>query len=130
MLFSTLAGAVIQALSTRQTTNLPKSNIIDYQVDQAINDALLQNGWTVITFNYNLKCLNCITTKSTLEFYANEFKKQILLQELLNDNLNDSKTTIISGLGQETLTNANDTEIFSALCKVMVDQPIDCVIKK
>lgn len=128
MVLSTFAYAVIQAVNPGQNVKLPESNIIDYQLDPRLRDALVQNGATLMTFDYNLGCRNCVAQKATLEFFANEYKNQIFLEELSNESLDVSQIYVISLYGEEKLTDANETQIFSALCKLMVAPPPTCAL--
>ncbi|MBI2545176.1 MAG: hypothetical protein HYW22_01080 [Candidatus Aenigmarchaeota archaeon] len=130
MLFSSLAGVVIQSFYfNRNDLELPKSNVIDYKMDPQVENYLLQNGVTVISFEYNMKCINCIQQKNSLEYYTNQYKTQIILQELANESLPVSKITATSLYGQYNVTNANDTGIFAILCNTMVSPPLECVAK-
>lgn len=129
MLFSTFAYAVIQSLSPSQNTELPESNIIDYQLDPNLRNALIQYGVTVVTFEYNLGCSNCVNQKATLEFLAAEYKQQIWLEEIQDDSLNQSRITISSIYGEETLVDANDAEIVASLCNLMAAPPTTCVLQ-
>ena len=130
MLFSTFAYAVIQSLYPRQKSELPKSNIIDYQLEPNLKDALVQYGATIITFEYNQGCDNCINQKSALEFFANEYKQQIFLEEMVNENLDKSTIAVSSIYGDDKLIDANETQIVDSLCKLMVSPPPTCVLQK
>lgn len=144
MLFSTFAYAIIQSFYPRQNVELPKSNIIDYRFDPNLKSALIQYGATIITFDYNLGCENCATQKSILEFFANEYKPsldkseitiediygKIILEELLDGSLDKSKIIISSTYGEDSLIDANETDIFNSLCKLMVAPPVACALQK
>ncbi len=129
MLFSTFAYAVIQSFYPKQNVTLPETNIINYQLDTSLRDALIQYGATVITFEYNLGCDNCVNQKAALEFFANEYKQQIWLEELLDDTLDKSKIIISSIYGEDSLIDANETQIVSSLCKLMVAPPATCALQ-
>lgn len=128
MLFSTFAYAVIQSFYPRQRVKLPETNIIDYELDQNLKNALINYGITFITFDYNLGCKNCIDQKTYLESVANEFQQQIFLEELLNESLIESKIKIESIYGIQELAAANETEVFTALCDLMVSPPATCAL--
>lgn len=130
MLFSTFAYAVIQSFYPRQNTQLPESNIVNYQLDASLKDALIQYGRTIITFEYNLGCNNCVNQKSTLEFFANEYKEQIWLEEVSDESLDVSKITISSIYGEEKLVDANETGIASSMCNLMVSPPVACALQR
>ena len=128
MLFSTFAFAVIQSVSPGQNAKLPESNIIDYQLDPNLKNGLIQYGATVITFEYNLGCDDCVNQKAALEFFANEYKQQIWLEELVDESLDKSKITISSIYGEDSLIDANETGIVSTLCKLMSAPPVTCAL--
>lgn len=130
MLFSTFAYAVIQSLYPKNTAKLPTSNIVDYALDSGLVNALIQYGQTVITFEYNMVCNNCINQKAGLEFFANEYKNQIWLEELVNESLDASTITISSPYGSERLTDADDTQIFESLCRLMAAPPVSCALQR
>lgn len=128
MLFSTFAYAVIQSLYPKQNTKLPETNVIDYHLDPELKNALIQYGSTIITFEYNLGCNNCVNQKAALEFFASDYKEQIWLEEILNNNLDISKIMISSLYGEDTLVDSNETSIVNSLCKLMVAPPIACAL--
>ncbi len=129
MLFSTFAYAIIQSFSSpSQNLQLPETNIINYQLDPNLRAALLQYGVTLMTFDYNLVCEDCVNQKSNLEFLANEYKEQIFLEEIRDDSLSVSKLTVESVYGKDELVGANETQIFHSLCKLMVAPPVSCAL--
>ncbi len=128
MLLSTFAFAVIQSFSPQ--AELPKTNIIDYRLDSQIRQALIQNGATIITFEYSDACFECQNQKFTLESFANEYKTQIFLEEIVDENLNDSRTTIASFYGSQELKASDDERIMATLCSLMVDPPAQCALLK
>ncbi len=130
MLFSTFAYAVIQSFYPKQNVELPETNIINYQLDANLKDALIQYGATIITFEYNLGCNNCVDQKYALEFFANEYKEQTWLEEILDDMLDESIITISSVYGEDILADANETEIVNSLCRLMVTPPVACALQK
>jgi len=129
MLFSTFAYAVIQSFYPKQNTQLPESNVIDYRLDANLANALVQYGATIITFEYNAGCNNCVNQKAALEFFANEYKQQIWLEEILDETLDTSKITILSIYGEDKLADANETVIVNSLCKLMVAPPAACALQ-
>jgi len=144
MLFSVFAGPLLQSSNIQSNLDLPKTNIINYQLDTNAKNAFMQYGVTIITFDYNLGCENCIAQKSTLEFFANEYKPslnkpeitiddiygKIFLEELVDESLDKSKITISSVYGEDSLIDANETGIVSTLCKLMVAPPVACALQK
>ncbi|MBI2005246.1 MAG: hypothetical protein HYS80_00600 [Candidatus Aenigmarchaeota archaeon] len=119
---------MIQSFYPKQNTQLPESNIINYQLDSSLRDALIQYGATIITFEYNMGCNNCVDQKSTLEFFANEYKQQIWLEEIMDDSLDASEMTLSSVYGEDSLIDANETQIVNSLCNLMVAPPVACAL--
>ena len=128
MLFSTFAFAVIQSFYPKQNTQLPESNIINYQLDPSLRGALIQYGATIITFEYNMGCNGCVDQKSALEFFANEYKQQIWLEEIVDESLDVSEMTLSSIYGEDSLIDANETQIVNSLCILMVAPPVACAL--
>lgn len=129
MIFNIFAAPLLQSSFSKQNLEIPKSNIIDYKMNPQVADALLQNGATIITFEYKLGCKNCIQQKYDLEYLANEYKNQIFLEEVVNESLDVSKIHVISAYSEEKLTDANSTGIFAALCNVMISPPPECAVR-
>lgn len=127
MLFSTFAYAFLQSFN-KPNQKLPTSNVIAYSLESSLKNTLIQYGATIVTFDYNLGCENCVNQKAALEFYAKEYEKQIFLEELLDNNLDKSKITVESAYGTEELVNANETQIVNTFCKLMVEPPVACAL--
>ncbi|MBI2084746.1 MAG: hypothetical protein HYT70_04020 [Candidatus Aenigmarchaeota archaeon] len=128
MILSTFAFAVLQAVYPR--VELPKSNIIDYRLDRSVREAFLQNGATVITFEYSSICENCFNQKFTLESIAKQYEQQVFLEEILDESLNQSRLTMTSFYGSKELMEPTDQQITSALCLLMVSPPAECALLK
>ncbi len=143
MALSIFVGPSLQGSNLKQSTaKLPTSNIINYELDPNIGAVLMQAGATIISLKYNSNCHNCINQKSILESYAYSYNPtnldkptthdiygKIFLEELVDSSLNTSIITITSGYGQDTLVDANETGIFSSLCKLMVSPPVTCAFQ-
>ncbi len=127
MLFSTFAYAFLQSFN-KPDQKLPTSNVIAYSLESSLKSALIQYGATIVTFDYNLGCENCVNQKAVLEFYAKEYEKQIFLEELLDNNLDKSKITVESAYGIEELINANEIQIVGTFCKLLVEPPATCAL--
>ncbi len=137
MLGSTFAFAILQ--SVRQTSpELPKTNIIEHELDFSMKDALVQNGVTFMTLEYNSGCENCLEQKSFLEQVTKEFGRQVsqnpifydlYLEEIMDENASIPKLTVVSNLGYKELTNATQDEIFSAVCDLLTSPPVVCATR-
>lgn len=133
-IFSTFAFAILQ--SVRSGVQLPKTNIIDYQINTQLRAAFIESGATILTFEYNLNCENCYEQKGFLENIANSFKQQLAsdfynlyLEEILNETTEQSLLTVQSNLGNKTLISPNQNETFNAICDLMTIPPAICAAR-
>ena len=130
MLFSTFAYAVLQAFYPRNSAKLPDSNIVNYPLDSNLKAALIQNGRTIITFEYNENCSFCADQKAQLESFTNTYKPQIFLEELTTSRIDSSNIIIASAYGDQTIDDGNATRIVSSLCQLMVYPPATCALQR
>lgn len=139
MFISTFSFAIIQSVK-QPSTEIPKTNILDHQLDLNLKNTLVENGVTFMTLEYNSVCENCLDQKSFLELVIKELGHQVsqgkdytiydlYLEEIVDENASLPKLTIISNLGYKELTNATQEEIFSELCNLMTSPPITCVAR-
>ena len=138
LMFLSIPGyAFLQSTSfaTTQTTTpqvpLPNTNIIDYQLSSQQENALLQQGKTILAFSYSLNCQDCTVKKNLVESFlqTGPFASQLFLEELTT-NQTSSTLTISSGYGQQHVTNITSTEITSVLCQLVYQPPVQCVLNK
>ena len=141
MLVSTFAFAILQSVNTPKSAKLPETNVVDYQLDFNLKDALVENGATFMTLEYNSMCENCVEQKSFLEQLAKELKEPVLysdgktviypiyLEETVDETVNLPKLSMISKWGNKELTNATQDEIFSALCELLTSPPAVCAVR-
>lgn len=116
--------------STRSKGNSNNSNIINYRLDNYTRYDIIQRGATIMTFEYDGKCNNCADQKHFLEENANEFKNQLLLEEILNSTFTSSKLIIESKYGNKTFTNPTENDTFYALCDLLSMPPTSCLTGK
>lgn len=126
MLISTFAYAGLQSF---RRTAPPQSNVIDYELDSGLRNALIQQGATIIKFEYNENCEGCVEQKFYLEQIAEEFKEQVFLEEIVNTSIDIPKIMIASIYGNATYTNATQDDIFNGLCELMTYPPVACVAR-
>lgn len=130
MLFSTFAYAIIQSFSSQQEIKIPDTNIVDSRLDPNFKEALIRYGRTVVTLEYSTGCDNCLNQKGALEVFANQYKEQVWLEELIDENLDSSKITVVSAYGEESLVDANETQIVNSLCNLMIYPPAQCALQR
>ena len=124
MIGSTASYAVIQSVnffgSPKQNPNdIPKSNIINYEVNPSIKDAIIKSGYTVIQFYYRAGCLDCSAPKSLVENIATNNKNQVFLEEFDTANGTVPHAVITSYKDSKILNNATEVDISNALCDLM-----------
>jgi hypothetical protein len=136
MFGSTIAYSILQSVRFGETTEaeLPKENIINYKLIPELKNLLLRQGRTVITYEYNLMCDNCLEQKNFLEqmVSSDQFKRQLFLEEVLSNSTEKTMPNIIifSAYNQRILSNATQDEIIDALCEVVISPPVGCTLRK
>ena len=127
-LLSTFAYIGLQSFRSKGSSN--NSNVISFRLDNYTRYDLINRGATVITFEYDGKCSNCANQKYFLETNANDYKNQVILEEILNTSFTSSKLTIESKYGNKTFTNPTENDTFHALCDLLSMPPTSCVTGK
>lgn len=140
MFFSTFAFTILQSFNlgdtTGQKTDLPKTNIINYRLTTNQESTLISQGKTIMIYEYDESCQYCQQQKQFLQqivtnskpITGTDISNQLFL-ELLPSNNEMPTLTLISYYGQNELTNATNSETFSALCQVLISKPIGCALK-
>lgn len=132
MLMSTFASTFIQGFSMQQSAggsiSLPESNIIDYELTKEQEVYAARIGKTVIKFEYSTACVVCLSQKTFVESIANQFKDQVILEEIAKD-VSVPALTATSYYGRKVLANATNDEIVDAVCVVLTSPPIFCTTK-
>lgn len=75
------------------------SNIINYKLDGQLRDDYLLYGKTIVNFEYNKTCIECIYQKWYLESFAKENSNQIILENVESPEAGTSNITIESKRG-------------------------------
>ncbi|MFH0711178.1 MAG: hypothetical protein V1944_01220 [Candidatus Aenigmatarchaeota archaeon] len=130
MMGSTAAYALIQSFKSftapqNNPEDIPKTNVINYEVKSNVKDTLLKAGFTVINFYYRDGCIECTSAKTTLESLANKNTDQVLLQELKDTNGLVPRLVVSSYKDSMELTNATSDEINGVLCDLMAAPPAE-----
>jgi len=132
MFVSTFAFSGLQAIfygsSQQQQTNLPENRIVDHKLTSQQESTILNYGGTIVAIEYTTSCQACLNQKSYLESLVQKYNK-IFLEEIVG-NSTISKVDVIGLYGQRSLQNATDKEVFSALCEVMYQPPLECVVSQ
>jgi hypothetical protein len=135
MLGSSVSYVLLSAVSTPQNTGdeteLPSTNIINYELNSEQEQLLLQSGMVLAKFSYSTGCSVCQQQKSYIESFAKQHSTQILVEEIAGSVImENSELFVESGKGSYTVTNVTQDRVFDAFCKVMYQPPIDCVLNK
>jgi hypothetical protein len=130
MIGSTASYALIQSyhfFNAPQSNpeEIPKSNIINYQVKPDVKDTIIKSGFTIIDFYYRPGCLECSNLKTMLENLANKNKNQILLQELNNANGTVPEVVITSYKDTNKLDKPTTDQVNGVLCDLMASPPVE-----
>ncbi|MBS3055225.1 MAG: hypothetical protein J4452_01905 [Candidatus Aenigmarchaeota archaeon] len=130
MVGSTVSFAVIQSVNffgtpTTNPNDIPKSNIVNYEVDPTVLDAIVKAGYTVIKFYYRPGCLECSAPKSLVENLALNNKNQVFLEEFENANGTVPHAVITSYKDSRVLNNATTDQINTVLCDLMASPPAE-----
>lgn len=135
MFVSTFASPFIQGfniqrspLSPTESVTLPEDNIIDYELTREQEVYAMRLGKTIMKFEYSTACVDCLAQKAFVESIANQFRDQVILEELARD-VDLPLLTMSSYYGHKLLTNATNDEIVDAMCAVLTDPPIFCTTK-
>jgi hypothetical protein len=107
-----------------QSTNLPKTNIIEYELTEEQETYLIQRGVTIVKFYHSEGCIKCLEWKNELENIANKVPRQLLLEEINSD---ENRIEMFSLRGSVTLTNPTKEEILKNVCNILWDPPGWCL---
>jgi len=140
MLGSTIAYSFIQAINFglgggSSKTELPKTNIIDYELSIDQEQLVLTQGKTVIKYSYSSTCVECISLANQLELLANQQNSQIsgqvLVELLLQTSANQTATmSLTSSQNSKIYPNPTMNDLVDGLCEVLINPPTDCIIRK
>lgn len=127
MFFSSITVAFFQAsFFSSPQTELPKTNIVDYELTQFQEEIILRNGGTIMKYLYNQTCLECPNEIALLEAFATQFSNQVILEKIQTKE-NPTFLNIVSALNYTSVKNITEENVFSALCDVLVLPPAACV---
>jgi len=126
-IISTFAYIGLQSFRSNENSD---SNIIHFRLDNYTRYNIVQQGGTIITFEYDGKCSNCDYQKYFLEKAAADYKNQLILEDILNSTFTSSKLTIESRYGNRTFIDPTENETFYALCDLLAMPPTSCVTGK
>ena len=136
MLGSTLAYSVLQSVKSGATitgeVTLPTTNIVDHEMTTEQETKLLGMGFTLLKLQYNLVCENCLSQLHYLESLTSSqnYKSQIILEEISTKDVTSPKLEIISMYGQNSLNNATQDKIIESVCNLMIQPPLDCTLRE
>jgi hypothetical protein len=133
MLGSTAAYAFMQGFRwENNNVEVPNTNIINHELTQEQENALAQNGKTILKFYYSMTCDGCLQKKNVLENSVNDdtFSKQLVLEEITSSKPSLPMLVVLSYKGQKVLGNYTNEELIDSLCDLMVQPPVGCAVRK
>jgi len=130
MILSTASYALVQSFNFFKTpqqnpNDIPKSNIINYELKPNIQDIIVKGGYTVIKFYFREGCLECSAPKLMLENLASNNKEQVFLEELISSNGTVPYLVITSYKDSKVLNQPSNEDIVSVLCDLMASPPAE-----
>lgn len=135
MLSTSFTYVILQKIyynPSQQKVELPTINVINYKLSIDQQNVLLSDGKTILTYRYNdITCGYCLQQKQYLEQLATSSKlsDQLFLEILISD-IETPTLTLTSYYGQQELTNATNDQIFSGLCQLLINKPIECALQQ
>jgi hypothetical protein len=133
MIVQMFAYTILQAVGPQtKEKKLLKQEIITYELPFDEESGLISQGITILKFYYTVNCLDCLNQKNSLEFLANQYKGEFLLEELQSNQTITTPILIISSARDTvTLNNATNFEIVDNLCDLMLQPPIEfrCAVR-
>lgn len=123
---STIAYGFIRRLGSEevQSVNIPKTNIVDYELAEEQETYLIRRGVTIVKFYYTKGCIECLGWKNELEGIASSVPRQLFLEEIVSD---ENKIEMFSLRGSVTLIDPTREEIVKNVCNVLWDPPGWCL---
>jgi len=134
MVFEMFAYGALQAFRPSTVkTELPKEQIVNYEITFDQENQLMAQGITLLKFYYTANCLNCTDQKTFLEYLVNQYKGVFFLEEIQSSKIVDYPTLIISSANNEpvTLEGADYSQILDKLCDLMPQPPVEfrCAVR-
>jgi hypothetical protein len=135
LLFVALGGLIFARplttlIGSPEETELPETNIVDYELTSNQEEELIMRGITILKFYYNLTSDICLEQKYFLEQLMSTYGNQLVLEEILSEEKELPKLTVLSYYGGDTLTDATQDEIMDILCDLMVEPPLECSLRE
>ena len=134
MVGSTATYALMQAFnyfgnSNQQNAQLPSSYIVEEQLTDAQEKAIMSQYKTVVQFYYSPSCLDCVSQRNALEKSVNQNSGQIYLEEI------QTKTQVMQNIVMKSyrdtrlLSNATQIDIENAFCDVLLQPSAQCALR-
>ena len=125
-------GALQGVRSSAGGTNLPKEDIVNYELTLDQENQLIGKGATLLKFYHTTNCLNCTEQKTFVEYLINKYKGSFFLEEIQSNKTVDYPILIISST-QDTVTleGADYSQVLEKLCDLMPQPPVEfrCAVR-
>jgi len=125
-------GALQGLRPSGSKANLPKEDIVNYELTLDQENELIGQGVTLLKFYHTTNCLNCTEQKTFVEYLINKYKGSFFLEEIQSNKTVDYPTLIISST-QDTVTleGADYSQVLEKLCDLMPQPPVEfrCAVR-
>jgi hypothetical protein len=131
MFVSTFAFSIIQSTifgSRQQKIQPPKNRILNYYLSPQQKNTILNYGGSIITFVYPQNCQKCLNQKNYLESLTEKYNWLYL--EEISSKVNSTTIYVLGVYGQKILENKSNEDVFTALCEVSYQAPLECALKQ
>lgn len=126
MLGSSLLTVLYSIQPKNYNIKLPP-NIVDYKFDSNMENILIANRYTIITFIFGNNCMNCSEILSFLEDFVNRNRDQIFLQKIFDEREKSFYLEVKSYLGAEEVKVLDKKEVLKVLCSLIYIQTTECL---
>ncbi|MEM5878477.1 MAG: hypothetical protein QXF12_06395 [Candidatus Aenigmatarchaeota archaeon] len=124
---STIAYGIIALFGNKQQI-VPNERILNYKLSQFQVDLLVQNYFTVIEYNYQNNCFECVQVKSTLEELTQNSENQIYLQ--LIENPSQTSLYVVNIMNETMIYSPTVRQSIDTVCDALIYTPTWCAINR
>jgi hypothetical protein len=128
---SSFAYSALQAFNqapAQTGVQLPATDIIDYAMTPAQKAEALKQYITVLEYRHPIACTACASQQAVLEYYANTYTPQIILQEIADNSLTAPVLYVSSYIRSSNppMYNIDQNTVMTSLCQLMYQPPVTC----
>ncbi|MEM5792382.1 MAG: hypothetical protein QXM68_02595 [Candidatus Aenigmatarchaeota archaeon] len=127
LLGSTVAYGIIALFGPKQQI-IPNERILNYKLNSMQTNLLVQNYFTVIEYNYQPSCIECIQVKNVLEEITQNSENQIYLQEI--ENYTQTSLYVVNIFNETMIYNPTVNQSINVVCDSLIYTPTWCAINR